>query len=192
MLEALVRSQVLRINKFGHTLICSLVKSNLTTIAFPGTELAHPVHPKASSYTLSAASKDMPKHSATNQSDNMINGEVASEIKTGNSELNPADKQAAVNVNVSEAAPESLSKGPRSPECASVVRDIVQEKQIAGEQGQKMCTFYSFSSFQFFKLILSAGKKKKKKKPGIPITGSFPSILSDVLCSIHLLIAITL
>ncbi|KAG6525052.1 hypothetical protein ZIOFF_015004 [Zingiber officinale] len=138
----------------------------------PGTELAHPVHPKASSYTLSAASKDMPKHSATNQSDNMINGEVASEIKTGNSELNPADKQAAVNVNVSEAAPESLSKGPRSPECASVVRDIVQEKQIAGEQGQKMCTFYSFSSFQFFKLILSAGKKKKKKKPGIPITAA--------------------
>ncbi|XP_042457869.1 E3 ubiquitin ligase PQT3-like isoform X2 [Zingiber officinale] len=118
----------------------------------PGTELAHPVHPKASSYTLSAASKDMPKHSATNQSDNMINGEVASEIKTGNSELNPADKQAAVNVNVnvSEAAPESLSKGPRSPECASVVRDIVQEKQIAGEQG----------------------KKKKKKKPGIPITAA--------------------
>ncbi|XP_074590440.1 LOW QUALITY PROTEIN: E3 ubiquitin ligase PQT3-like [Curcuma longa] len=116
----------------------------------PGTELGHPVQRKASSHTLSAASKDLPTHPSTNQSHNMINGDAVSEIKTGNSELNPADEQAAANVNVSEAAPESLSKGPKSPECASVVSDVVQEKQITGEQG----------------------KKKKKKKAGIPITAA--------------------
>lgn len=78
----------------------------------------------------------------------MINGEAASEIKTGNSKMNPADKQAAVNV--SETAPESLIKGPKSPVHASVVRDVVQEKQIAREQGKKMCTFYSFSFLSGF------------------------------------------
>ncbi|XP_074567368.1 E3 ubiquitin ligase PARAQUAT TOLERANCE 3-like [Curcuma longa] len=111
-------------------------------------ESAFPVQPKVPSPTLSAASKGQSKHPPMDQSSHTKDGEVASEIKTADNELNSLDKQAAVTANVSEATPESLSKGQKSPESAPVVTEDVQEKQPAGEQG----------------------KKKKKKKARVPAT----------------------
>ncbi|KAG6469413.1 hypothetical protein ZIOFF_074130 [Zingiber officinale] len=113
-------------------------------------ESALPVQPKVPSPSLSAASKGQCKHPPMDQSSHTKDGEVASEIKTADNELNSLDKQAAVTANVSEATPESLSKGQKSPESAPVVTEDVQEKQPAGEQGKK--------------------KKKKKARVPAPVT----------------------
>lgn len=101
-------------------------------------ESALPVQPKIPSPSLSAASKGQCKHPPMDQSSHTKDGEVASEIKTADNELNSLDKQAAVTANVSEATPESLSKGQKSPESAPVVTEDVQEKQPAGEQGKNI------------------------------------------------------
>ncbi|XP_074579444.1 E3 ubiquitin ligase PARAQUAT TOLERANCE 3-like [Curcuma longa] len=113
-------------------------------------ESALPAQPKVPSPTLSAASKDEAKHPTMDQSSHMKDGEVASEITTENNELISLDKKAAGTANVSEATPESLSKGQKSPENAPIVTEDVHEMQPVGEQA----------------------KKKKKKKARVPATVS--------------------
>ncbi|KAG6473078.1 hypothetical protein ZIOFF_066985 [Zingiber officinale] len=100
-------------------------------------ESAHPALPKVPSPSLSAASKDEANHPTMDQSSHMKDAEVASEIKTANNELISLDKKAAITPNVSEATPESLSKGQRSPESAPIVTEDLHEMQPVGEQAKK-------------------------------------------------------
>ncbi|WOK91578.1 hypothetical protein Cni_G00269 [Canna indica] len=109
-------------------------------------ESARPLQQKIPSPTLSSSSKDKPKQPAMEQSSHMKEDEVANEVKATNDELSSLEKQPVINANVSETTPESLSKGPKSPESTPIVAEDIQEKQLVGEQG----------------------KKKKKKKARLP------------------------
>ncbi|URE15418.1 DWNN [Musa troglodytarum] len=111
-------------------------------------ESARPLQPKIPSPTLSVASRDEPKQPTMEQPSHKKEGEVACETKDANNEMNSLDKRSAINTNVSEATPEPLSKGPKSPESAPAPEDVQQEKHLAGDQG----------------------KKKKKKKARLPGT----------------------
>ncbi|CAD5189912.1 unnamed protein product [Musa acuminata subsp. malaccensis] len=111
-------------------------------------ESARPFQPKIPSPTLSVASRDEPKQPTMEQPSHKKEGEVACETKDSNNEMNSLDKKSAINTNVSEATPEPLSKGPKSPESAPVPEDVQQEKHLAGD----------------------LGKKKKKKKARLPGT----------------------
>ncbi|CAL9174974.1 unnamed protein product [Musa hybrid cultivar] len=113
-------------------------------------ESARPLQPKVPSPTYSVASKDEPMQHTVEQSSHMKEGEVASEVKATNNDMNSSDKKAIINTPASEDVPESLSmKGPKSFESAPVPEDA-QEKQLAGEQA----------------------KKKKKKKARLPGTAA--------------------
>ncbi|THU62087.1 hypothetical protein C4D60_Mb01t01460 [Musa balbisiana] len=101
-------------------------------------ESARPLQPKVPSPTYSVASKDEPKQHTMEQSSHMKEGEVASEVKATNDDMNSSDKKAIINTPASEDVPESLSKkGPKSSESAPVPEDA-QEKQLAGEQAADM------------------------------------------------------
>ncbi|XP_064957580.1 E3 ubiquitin ligase PQT3-like isoform X2 [Musa acuminata AAA Group] len=101
-------------------------------------ESARPLQPKVPSPTYSVASKDEPMQHTVEQSSHMKEGEVASEVKATNNDMNSSDKKAIINTPASEDVPESLSmKGPKSFESAPVPEDA-QEKQLAGEQAADM------------------------------------------------------
>ena len=108
-------------------------------------ESARPLQPKVPSPTYSVASKDEPLQHTVEQSSHMKEGEVASEVKATNNDMNSSDKKAIINTPASEDVPESLSmKGPKSFESAPVPEDA-QEKQLAGEQGKKFVCVLSHS-----------------------------------------------
>ncbi|RZR98267.1 hypothetical protein BHM03_00027584 [Ensete ventricosum] len=134
-------------------------------------ESAHPLQPKDPSSTLSAVSKDEPNQLTAKQFSCVKEGEGPSETKAGNSEMNSSDKKAVTHTDVCVATAESLSKGPKSKQSPPVPGDI-QEKKLAGEQGNKYMLVVTFIS-----LIACSdecgGKKKKKKKAHLVAHGWF-------------------
>ncbi|XP_008797347.1 E3 ubiquitin ligase PQT3-like isoform X2 [Phoenix dactylifera] len=100
-------------------------------------ESAREVQPKIPSPTLSAASKGEPKQvPPTEPSPNVKEGEAASNVKGAHGETNSSDKKVTVNVNKSEAIPESENAKVTLPE-SSPVPEETQEKLLAGDQGKK-------------------------------------------------------
>ncbi|XP_020103821.1 E3 ubiquitin ligase PQT3-like isoform X2 [Ananas comosus] len=114
-------------------------------------ESARPGLPKVISPTHSAASKGESKASKGESKgppvEHSPEAESASGVKAVNMDMNSSDKKVAINVNVSDATPESTNaKEAKSPESAPAPPEDAQEKLLAGEQG----------------------KKKKKKKARLP------------------------
>uniref|UniRef100_A0A6V7QSV6 DWNN domain-containing protein n=1 Tax=Ananas comosus var. bracteatus TaxID=296719 RepID=A0A6V7QSV6_ANACO len=114
-------------------------------------ESARPGLPKVISPTHSAASKGESKASKGESKgppvEHSLEAESASRVKAVNMDMNSSDKKVAINVNVSDATPESTNaKEAKSPESAPAPPEDAQEKLLAGEQG----------------------KKKKKKKARLP------------------------
>lgn len=103
-------------------------------------ESARPGLPKVISPTHSAASKGESKASKGESKgppvEHSPEAESASGVKAVNMDMNSSDKKVAINVNVSDATPESTNaKEAKSPESAPAPPEDAQEKLLAGEQG---------------------------------------------------------